>query len=79
MWESNVHKYLQQHPSVKLIDRVDGIKTLQNRATMLSPLHGGGVNFKVTRHFDVRAKALQRIAVDHNVPLQWLGSTWNLL
>jgi inositol-1,3,4-trisphosphate 5/6-kinase/inositol-tetrakisphosphate 1-kinase len=55
VWEANVGGYLQQHPGVKLIDNVDGIKTLQNRATMLSPLKGGGVT--VTVGGDQRAAA----------------------
>lgn len=32
-----------------MIDHVDGIRTLQNRSTMLSPLKGDGILVKVRR------------------------------
>jgi hypothetical protein len=35
--------YLREHPEVKVIDRLDGIRTLQNRGTMLLPLQGDGI------------------------------------
>lgn len=46
-WERDLLEYSKQHPEVTVIDRVDGIRTLQNRSTMLSPLHGDGILVKV--------------------------------
>jgi inositol-1,3,4-trisphosphate 5/6-kinase/inositol-tetrakisphosphate 1-kinase len=45
-WESNLLSYAKANPNVKIIDRVDGIRTLQNRATMLSPL-SSSITFQV--------------------------------
>lgn len=42
-WEANLLEYIKQHPRVKVIDKVDGIRTLQNRSTMLTALHGNGI------------------------------------
>uniref|UniRef100_A0A7S0RNW4 Inositol-tetrakisphosphate 1-kinase n=1 Tax=Chlamydomonas leiostraca TaxID=1034604 RepID=A0A7S0RNW4_9CHLO len=47
-WESNLLEYTRQHPEVTVIDHVDGIKTLQNRSTMLFPLQGEGIVVKPT-------------------------------
>jgi len=46
-WERNLQDYAHQHPGVTVIDRVDGIRALQNRATMLSVLDGQGIVLKV--------------------------------
>mmetsp|Transcript_10669 Transcript_10669/g.22930 ORF Transcript_10669/g.22930 Transcript_10669/m.22930 type:complete len:422 (+) Transcript_10669:247-1512(+) len=48
-WERNLLEYSKAHPEVRVIDRVDGIRTLQNRATMLSPLHGDGICVQPSR------------------------------
>lgn len=45
-WERNLEEYMRYRPDTKVIDRVDGIRTLQNRATMLHPLQGVGISFK---------------------------------
>lgn len=37
-WELNLQRYVELHPEVRVIDSVDGIRTLQNRATMLAHL-----------------------------------------
>lgn len=47
VWEHNLQQYTQKHPEVRVIDRVDGIRLLQNRATMLNVLNGNGMAFTV--------------------------------
>lgn len=39
--------YVRERPHVKVIDSVDGIRLLQNRATMLRPLQGLGIAIQV--------------------------------
>jgi len=36
-WEAYLQQYMAAHPEVTVIDRVDRIKALHNRATMLCP------------------------------------------
>lgn len=48
VWERLLQHYMSQHPHVKLIDKLDCIRTLQNRATMLTPLTGNGIVIQVT-------------------------------
>lgn len=45
-WEQNLMDYCKLNPRVKVIDRVLGIKALQNRSTMLKSLQGNGVTVK---------------------------------
>lgn len=47
-WESNLLEFARQHPEVAVIDSVDGIRTVQNRSTMLSPLQGDGILIHVS-------------------------------
>lgn len=46
-WERNLDEYLRLHPGTTVIDRVDGIRSLQNRATMLLPLQSPGISLEV--------------------------------
>lgn len=46
-WERNLLDYSKAHPDVTVIDRVDGIRALQNRSTMLSALSGEGIMLQV--------------------------------
>ena len=48
-WERNLLEYSKTHPDVTVIDRVDGIRALQNRSTMLSVLNGEGIVLQVCR------------------------------
>jgi hypothetical protein len=47
-WERNLTDYCRQHPDVAVIDRVEGIRLLHNRATMLTPLQGEGITVQVS-------------------------------
>mmetsp|Transcript_15093 Transcript_15093/g.40824 ORF Transcript_15093/g.40824 Transcript_15093/m.40824 type:complete len:443 (+) Transcript_15093:139-1467(+) len=47
-WERNLLDYSKAHPDVTVIDRVDGIRALQNRSTMLSVLNGEGIVLQPT-------------------------------
>lgn len=42
-WERNLKNYIHMHPDVTVIDRLEAIRTLRNRATMLTPLYGKGI------------------------------------
>uniref|UniRef100_A0A383WNE1 Uncharacterized protein n=1 Tax=Tetradesmus obliquus TaxID=3088 RepID=A0A383WNE1_TETOB len=42
-WEHFLHEYKAAHPEVVIIDRLDRIRALHNRATMLTPLKGDGI------------------------------------
>eukprot|EP00775_Hariotina_reticulata_P014719 gene14719-14887_t len=43
-WEAYLQQYMAVHPEVTVIDRLDRIKALHNRATMLRPLQGDGIS-----------------------------------
>lgn len=58
-WEANLLEYVKQHPNVKVIDKVDGIRTLQNRSTMLTALHGNGIVLQPTE--DTSSGGLVRV------------------
>ncbi len=60
-WERSLEEYMRYRPDTKVIDRVDGIRTLQNRATMLHPLKGVGICFKVGD--ETGCRAMQRRVV----------------
>ena len=42
-WEQQLRQYVGNHPQVVVVDRLDKIKQLHNRATMLKPLQGDGI------------------------------------
>lgn len=43
MWEQELRAYVAAHPRVVVVDRLDKIRQLHNRATMLRPLQGEGI------------------------------------
>lgn len=48
-WEQFLQEYKAAHPEVCIIDRLDRIKALQNRSTMLTPLKGEGITLSQVR------------------------------
>jgi hypothetical protein len=42
-WEQQLRQYVSDHPQVVVVDRLDKIRQLHNRATMLRPLQGSGI------------------------------------
>lgn len=48
-WEHFLHEYKAAHPEVVIIDRLDRIRALHNRATMLTPLKGDGITLAPVR------------------------------
>lgn len=42
-WEQQLRQYVSNHPETVVVDRIDKIRQLHNRATMLRPLQGDGV------------------------------------
>jgi hypothetical protein len=50
-WEKNLLEYCKLHPDVTVIDRVEGIRMLHNRLTMLTPLYGEGILVQVGFRF----------------------------
>lgn len=59
-WENLLLDYVREHPGVKVIDRLDSIRNLQNRGTMLNSLCGEGILVKVSTHWSARACALSQ-------------------
>jgi hypothetical protein len=57
-WEHFLHEYKAAHPEVCIIDRLDRIRALHNRATMLTALKGEGITLsQVTPSCVVNASA----------------------
>lgn len=69
-WEHNLQGYTTAHPEVRVIDRVDGIRLLQNRATMLNVLNGNGIALDAAQ--EVRACCTWRSVL---CPVQLLSGT----
>lgn len=42
-WEQQLRQYVSNHPETVVVDRIDKIRQLHNRATMLRPLQGDGI------------------------------------
>lgn len=61
-WEAYLQQYLAAHPEVKVIDRLDRIKALHNRATMLRPLQGDGITLLRVRNISQHVACLVLVA-----------------
>jgi hypothetical protein len=45
-WEASLRAYVAAHPEVVVVDSIDRIRQLHNRATMLRPLQGAGITLQ---------------------------------
>lgn len=57
-WECALQEYARANPHVRVIDSVDGIRMLRNRATMLSVLQSRDIVVQV--RCELRAKGFTR-------------------
>lgn len=48
-WEQQLLQYVRDNPQVVVVDRLDKIRQVHNRATMLRPLQGDGIILQQVR------------------------------
>jgi hypothetical protein len=66
-WEQQLRQYVADHPQVVVVDRLDKIRQLHNRATMLRPLQGAGILLQQVMH-TAQHTILHYNTAQHTIP-----------